>query len=164
MSRRKSRSALFALLAVVLTAWWFWPSSECKNVMPAGGDFDTLAIRIWIDHIPANERDKINVFLLLDDPTIGVFSKSSAYEGDWSSFEWSLDKGLVLTMLQAGTKHRVHPKVASGAVCAPFDHCLKLKGAPLGAKKYGSMEDWVLDGQQNLDVRDIVTELLANEP
>lgn len=163
MSRPRTRNALLAALALVLAAWWLWPSQDNKSVAPSGGDFDVLANRIWIDHIPTNERDKINVFILFDDPTFGGFSKSSAYEGDWAAFEWSLDKGLVLHMMQADTKHRVRPKITSGASCAPFDHCLKLKGTPRGPKKYGSMEDWVVNGQSEFDVRDTIKALVDQE-
>ena len=157
----KTRTALLAALTLVLAAWWLWPSQANNSIDTSGGDFDTLANRIWIDHIPTNERDKINVFILFDDPTFGGFSKSSAYEGDWANFEWSLDQGLVFHMLQADKKHRVHPKIASGAACAPFDHCLTLKGAPRGPKKYGSMEDWVVNAQAEFDVRETIAALLA---
>lgn len=163
MSRAKSR---FAIAAVVLSlgAWWLWPSSSCKNsVAPAGGDFDIMADRVWIDHIPTTERDKIDVFVIFADPTFGVFTTSSAYEGDWAAFEWQLNKGLELTMLQADTKHKVHPKIMSGAACAPFDYCMKLKGAPRGSKRYGSMEDWVINSQSDFDVRETISELVASE-
>lgn len=164
MPRRKTRNALLVSLAVVLAAWWLWPtsteSSSDEDAKIAGGDFNVLANRVWIDHLPTSERDKINVFILFDDPTFGVFSESSSFEGNWAAFEWSLDKGLVIQMLQEGSKHRVHPAIASGAACAPFDHCLKLKGAPRGPKKYVSMEEWVVDGQQQFDVRSTISELL----
>tara|TARA_R110002096_G_scaffold408075_3_gene607078 strand:- start:57405 stop:57893 length:489 start_codon:yes stop_codon:yes gene_type:complete len=159
MPKPKTRNALLVALALVLAAWWFWPSPEEAN--DNGGNFDVLANRIWIDHIPTNERDKISVFILFDDPTFGGFSTSSAFEGDWTAFEWSLDKGLKIHMLQADKKHHLKPKIASGAACAPFDHCLTLKGAPRGPKKYGSMEDWVVNGQAEFDVRETIAALLA---
>lgn len=167
MHRRTPRNALLVSLALVIAAWWLWPSSTestaSEDAKSAGGDFDVLANRVWIDHMPTSERDKINVFVLFDEPTFGVFSESSSFEGNWGAFEWSLDKGLVLHMLQEGSKHRVHPKVASGAACAPFDYCLKLKGAPRGPKKYISMEEWVVNGQEQFDVRSTISELLLSQ-
>ncbi len=162
MLRTPIGKALLATFTVALAAWWLWPSSCEKANAPAGGDFETLANRIWIDHMPTTERDKVDVFIMLDDPTLGMFSTSSAYEGDWAGFEWRLDKGLVFTMLQADKKHRVSPKLTTGK-CAPFDHCLKLKGAPRGSKTYVSMDDWVVNGKSELDARAIVSELLLEQ-
>ncbi|MCP4448428.1 MAG: hypothetical protein GY811_24260 [Myxococcales bacterium] len=161
MKHPNSRALVVAALVAVFAIWWMWPSSQSKTSSAQGGDFDTLANRIWIDHIPADERDKIDLFILLDDPTIGAFTKSSAYEGDWAAFEWSIEKGLVISMLQAQTKHRMHPKVARGATCAPFDYCMKLEGAPRGSKTYGSMEDWVVNDLESFDLRKTVLNLVA---
>lgn len=160
MRRSKVSRAILAVLIMVLAAWWLWPKGSCDKHAPTGGDFELLANRIWIDHIPTNEREKINVFLMLDEPTFGMFSKSSAYEGDWAAFEWSMEKGLVLKMLQNETKHRVNPKLATGARCAPFDHCLKLGGSPRGPKKYGSMEDWVINSADQFDARQFLSGIL----
>jgi len=150
-----------ATLLATLCLLWLWPNASTKDDTIRGGDFALLSNRIWIDHIPTHERDKVHVFVLFDDPTFGGFSTSSAYEGDWTSFEWSLEKGLVLSMLQSKSKHQVHPKLKSGAACAPFDHCMKLKGAPRGPKTYGSMEDWVVNDASEFDTRTVVANIVA---
>jgi hypothetical protein len=158
--RRKLLPAIALVFALVLIAK-FWPGESTRTDTSLGGDFAILSNRIWIDHMPTNERDKVDVFLLFDDPTFGGFSRSSAYEGDWTSFEWSLHKGLVLSMLQSQSKHKVHPKITGGASCLPFDYCLKLKGAPRGSKTYVSMKDWVVNGAQDFDVREALAGFVA---
>ncbi len=160
MFRAKTRNALLLSLAALTAAWWLWPSSCETAPKSTGGDFSTLANRVWIDHMPTSERDKIDIFIMLDDPTLGMFSTSSSYEGDWAGFEWSLEKGLVLNMLQKNKSYRVRPKVSTGN-CAPFDFCMKIGGAPRGSKTYVSMDDWVINGADELDAKALVSELLA---
>lgn len=145
MTRRTKLS--LSALALILLAWWLWPQSDsARESAQSADDLAPLANRIWIDHIPRNERDKVELFVMFEDPTVGGFSRSSAFEGDWTSFEWSLERGLRFHMLQAQKTHKVSAKITKGAQCAPFDYCLRLEGAPRAAKRYGSMEDWVITG------------------
>lgn len=143
MSHIKTASLVsaFALLA----AWQLWPSSDSHEAL-RGDQLSTLVNRVWIDAIPSNERDLVDVFAMLDEQQIGLFSKNSAFQGDWSAFGWRNKSkgGLVFVSLQDDSHHHVTAKVRKGEVCAPFDYCLKLKGAPRGAKSYGSMEDWII--------------------
>lgn len=103
--------------------------------------------RVWIDEIPTSERQKINWFLAIDDPQIGLFQKTSVYEGDFTLFSWRGKKeGVIeIEMLQTEKSHKLKVKT-SNKDCGRFDHCMAVKGAPRGAKKYYSMSDWVIDG------------------
>jgi hypothetical protein len=149
--------AIAILLLVAVAGWMLWPSST--EVEPNKGVEKTLVNRLWIDSIPTKERDKVDVFLMLDEGNFGVFSKSSAYEGDWSAFAWSLENGLRLHMLQSGKTHKVQVKIWRGAVCAPFDYCMDIKGNPRGAKRYGSMEDWIITSEAEANPPQLVQEL-----
>ena len=155
------RPLLLVLTASLLLAWWVWPShSETTDTTLRGGDFSILANRIWIDHIPTDERDKIHVFLLFDDPSFGFFSNTSSFEGTWAAFEWHLEKGLVLSILQNQTTHKVRPKISSDGHCVPFDYCLKLDGDPKGPGRYGSMEDWVVNSGQGVSAQQALAQFV----
>jgi hypothetical protein len=106
--------------------------------------------RVWIDEIPTTERQKINWFLAVDDPQIGLFQKTSVYEGDYTVFAWRAKKdGVVdIDMLQSEKGHKLKLKTGSKD-CGRFDYCMTVKGAPRGAKKYYSMRDWVIEGAQS---------------
>ena len=156
---KRTRILTITALLILVAAWKFWPA-ESKGVLAQdGGDTTTLVNRIWIDEIPTQERDMVEVFAMLDDPTYGIFSKSSAYAGDWSSFEWSHSKGLLIRMLQTGESHKIKATVHKGAQCAPFDYCLRIKGNPRGAKRYGSMEDWIITSESKASPPQLVQDL-----
>ena len=154
------------VIIVMLVARWYWSDrnqSQPEEESLSASDLSPLSDRIWIDHMPKTERDQVDLFVILEEPTIGAFSKSSAYAGDWASFEWEYEKGLRIEMLQSQTKHKIKAKVMKGEACAPFDYCLRLKGAPRGSKRYGSMEDWVIGSNELPDSRSIVREVLQSE-
>src|SRR5690606_30465077 len=97
--------------------------------------------------------DKFDIFVMLDEPAAGVFQNTSAYEGDYSAFEWSNphrgDDRYEITMLQQGKRLRLSIHVADEG-CRGFDYCMKIKGAPRGASRYVSMKDWVIDSASGL--------------
>ena len=160
----KAIKYILVLVLIVFVAWWYWSNDkESESQITQIEELEPLVDRLWIDHIPTTEREKVDFFLMLQEPTIGVFSKSSAYEGDWASFEWGLDGGLHLVMLQNDKKHKLKASILKGAACAPFDYCLKLKGAPRGSKRYGSMEDWVINSNELPDPRAMMRDLLLPE-
>jgi len=136
---------LVSTILLLATAWYCWPESEDDASVSDGVMEQLLVNRIWIDQIPTKERDKVNVFVMVDEPQIGVFSNSSSFEGEWAMFEWDLTEGFHLRMLQKDTSHKLKVMVMKDPKrCAPFDYCLKMRGAPKGVKKYGSMEDWII--------------------
>ncbi len=145
---------LVSAFLLLVTAWYCWPDSEDDSNAALDGGMERLLInRIWIDQIPTTEHDKVDLFVMVDEPQMGAFSKSSTFEGEWAVFEWDLDKGFQLRMLQTDTTHSLKAKVIKDSKrCAPFDYCLKMRGAPRGAKKYGSMEDWIVP--DNVDYKE----------
>lgn len=154
------------VIILVFVARWYWSDKSegpAEEQWLSASDLSPLSDRIWIDHIPKTERDQVDLFIILEEPTIGAFSRSSAYAGDWASFEWEYEKGLRIEMLQSQTKHKIKAKVMKGEACAPFDYCLRLKGTPRGSKRYGSMEDWVIGSNELPDSRSVVQRILPSE-
>jgi len=136
-----------AILAVGILAgaWLLWPSSSGSSDAHRGGS--ELFDRVWIDHLPRAPREKVDVLIVLREMgNLGVFQHTSAYEGRYSSFEWTSDGAgkLDLTLLQSEKESSIRYKVGREG-CEPFDWCLKVEGAPLGPKRYGSMDEWVIE-------------------
>ena len=121
--------------------WVFWPAGErAQDENPL---HTQLVDRAWIDHMPVYPDDKIDLLFLDSDSRIGVFQNMSVYEGDFSLFAWRNRSGdrFDLTMLQHRKDHRLRYKVTDRG-CGEFDLCMVVEGAPRGARKYFSMEEW----------------------
>ena len=93
-----------------------------------------------------SEKDKVSVFAMLSDAKIGIYNESSAYEGEFSLFEFKHREGkLLVTMLQTEKSHKLSYKISNKGCGPMFDYCLTVKGAPRGPVTYGTMRDWVID-------------------
>lgn len=136
------RALMISALAAVAGVYLFSSSG--------GDDGDVAHVswknRIWIDVMPQSAKQKINAFVAVDDPRVGLFQKTSAYEGDFSLFAWRGGDGgkVEIEILQTEKRHRLRVETSSRD-CGNFDHCMTVKGAPRGAKRYFSMDDWVVD-------------------
>ena len=62
-------------------------------------------------------------------------------------------------MLQSDKSHKSRASITKGSPCAPFDYCMRLKGAPRGSKTYVSMEEWVIEPQSDFNPQQIVKTL-----
>lgn len=150
MGTTRSKKIIIIIIGVACLAWAFWPNQGAESTdADDDGLQGELINRLWIDKIPTSMTDKIDVLALIDDPHAGVFQNTSAYEGDFSIFEWRPgDTGKVrIFMLQTERVHKMKYRV-SNKDCGRFDLCMRVKGAPRGAKRYHSMEDWVISAEQ----------------
>jgi hypothetical protein len=147
-------------LGLVALAWTLWPSGGADKT--ARGLDDELINRFWIDHLPTTMTDKIDVLAFVDDPQLGVFQNTSAYEGDFSLFTWSHDgdRKLRVTVLQTEKSYKLKYRVSDEG-CGRFDLCVKIKGAPRGAKQYYSMEDWIIESRGDLESQAVRDRLRA---
>lgn len=134
-----------------------------------GSDTKTLVGRIWIERIPRNDTDQVELVALLADEPIGVFRRASQYEGSFALFRYELrgnDK-VQLLFPQDRSKHEAafdaRPCDVKG-----FDYCLELSGAPRGAPKYYSRKEWEIEGSDppalESALRALGQELLASPP
>jgi hypothetical protein len=104
-----------------------------------------LADRIWIDHIPRNDRDFVNLFVLIDEHDVGVFGRFSQWQGAQEQFKYEIKGGKLEALFpQTGDKESINVK-ARTCDANGFDFCLELDGGSHGAKKYYSMEGWEID-------------------
>jgi hypothetical protein len=129
---------LVAVAAVGVGVWKFRGTHQKP-------DPQLVENRIWIDHMPRNDRDQISVFAALSDESFGVFGKQSAWKGEFEIFQYEGHGGeLRLTFPQDGDHEKVRAK-ASACGDKGFDYCLEISGSSRGVKRYYSMEGWEID-------------------
>ncbi len=102
--------------------------------------------RLWVDHMPQNPRDEINVWAALDDDRqpIGIFQKTSQWRGSFELFEFAA-KGDKLEIIYPQTRDKESVRVKARACDeSGWEYCLVLDGASRGVKKYYSQKGWEL--------------------
>jgi hypothetical protein len=139
---------LIMAMALGAATFTLWPDSAARHS-------DEFFNRVWLDRLPQTPTEKFNVLVVLQDPGAGVFQNTSFYEGDYSVFGWEGHGPgrMKIVMLQTQKRHELRYEVADEG-CGGFDYCLRVQGAPRGAERYYSMEDWVIesrDGAARLD-------------
>lgn len=116
--------------------------------------------RAWLDHMPTNDRDSVNVFVALTQQPVGVFQAASFWRGQYEAFRYE-QKGDEIRILfpQTGNKETI---TVTAYECSDggFDYCLDVKGASHGPKRYYSREEWVIDSPAKMD--DEIHALLAH--
>ncbi len=102
--------------------------------------------RLWIDHLPTNERDTINVYVALTEQPVGVFQAASMWRGEYEMFHYEANGDEVRAVFpQTGDRERFK---ISAKECDKdgFSYCLELRGAKHGVKRYYSMDGWEVGG------------------
>ena len=108
--------------------------------------------RLWIDHIPRNERDMVTHMYFSEAERIGVLGRASKWRQQGELFEWSsADSQLTLRFPQTDQSVTVPVKVfaCKGQAPEPFDLCLEIKQGRKGLTLY-SVTDWGESGQELL--------------
>lgn len=134
------KSVLFvAVVAAGVVGVWRWQGE------PAASGKQLLVDRLWLDHIPRNERDTIQVFVATSEDATGAFAAASQWRGRFEAFRYEVQGGeLRVVYPQTGERETVRVK-AKRCTDNGMDFCLELDGASHGAKKYYSREGWEID-------------------
>ena len=61
----------------------------------------TAGDRVWLDHIPRSEREKFNMFIMLDEESIGLYQHASMWEGAYEAFRFEADGNKVRMHIRA---------------------------------------------------------------
>jgi hypothetical protein len=139
-----------------------WRTHAAKHATPAQAELVTN--RLWIDHMPKNDRDTIQVFLTIDEDNVGVFQAGSGWKGSYEMFRYESHGGeLRIVYPQTGDKETVKAK-ATACREAGFDYCLELSGGTRGVQRYYSMRDWELDSMPAADAKIKALEMPASDP
>jgi hypothetical protein len=141
---------LIVVAALGVTAGvWHWrssggPSEESTNPKLAYN-------RLWIDHMPRSERDLVNIFVMIDDESMGVFQATTVWRGAYELFRYE-GNGEEVRIHYPQTNEKVKAKVrAKKCNDNGFDFCLEVDGATRGVKKYYSYDGWEIDNRAALD-------------
>ena len=134
-----------ALVSIVGVAVWRTHGAEQPQTKKL------LQDRVWIDHMPRNERDVVNVFAMLTEEPVGVFQAASAWRGNFEAFRYEAKGDEVRALFpQNGDKER-WTATATKCDANGMDFCLELSGSSRGVKKYYSRKGWEIDGDRDLD-------------
>lgn len=144
------RKALIVTTALIGAGYMTYRSQSASSSSTVTTEHDARLVkdRLWIDHVPRSETDKINVFIALSQrprqPPVGIFEQVSMWEGHFEAFlyeqhgeEWRI------VLPQSGDKETL---IISARECheAGMDYCLEIRGASRGPQRYYSREGWVI--------------------
>ena len=105
-------------------------------------DNELVRDRIWIDHMPRNEREPVQTLLILKKQAGGVFNNASRWAGKYEVFRYEMQGSRIrMQFPQTGDRDDVRV-TASKCNERGMDYCLTLDGNSRGAHKYYSREGW----------------------
>jgi hypothetical protein len=133
------------VLALVLGVWTAW-----HKIFDGNREVKRLVNQIWIERMPANERDMIWVGVLMEDgrDRVGIVAHGSQWRVHADAMLWKLDGELLRThFLQDNKRYdfRARTWECEGKAPKPFELCLELKRGKEVFRFY-SRKDWELDG------------------
>jgi hypothetical protein len=107
--------------------------------------------RLWIDHLPRNDRDTIEVFAALTEHSMGVFQAASSWKGTYEGFRFEA-RGDELRAVypQTGDKDKIRIR-ARACNERGMNFCLDIEGASRGVKRYYSREGWEIESRDAAD-------------
>ena len=133
------------VVVVVVASLWGWK----RATHPAENRL--VVDRLWIDHVPRNDRDTVRVFAAVSKQAMGLFQATSQWRGAFEAFRFEASGGeLRLVFPQTGDRETVRAK-ARRCNDGGMDYCLELDGASRGVRRYYSREGWEIGGGQDLD-------------
>jgi hypothetical protein len=152
---------ILVVLVIAVVAFGVWRWTRSTPVVEAT-DARLLLDRVWIDHIPSNERDQVNVFALISEESIGVFQTTSRWKGAYEGFRFEARGEEVRALFpQNGDKQNITAK-ARKCKEKGMDFCLDVSGTNRGTKRYYSREGWEINSSH--DEEHFVTHLLQSAP
>lgn len=141
-----------------------WPCDQAET-----GAAANLANQVWIDKVPASDRDLITHMLLLDHPRarhLGVVGRSSQWRHNLELMRWSRE-GKKLELLFPQDRHRARLKVrtweCAGEAPSPFELCMELSSGDRKMTLY-SRHEWVVEPHSEDALAESVDALRAEYP
>jgi hypothetical protein len=146
------KKALLAMVAVTAAGYGVYRWQSDGPAAQAKTDDDLITDRLWIDHLPRNDKDMIQIFAAITEEPIGIFQATSQWKGEFELFRYEKNGNeLRVVFPQTGTKDRVKAK-ATRCDQRGMDFCLELEGSSRGVKKYYSREGWEIGNVKDADV------------
>jgi hypothetical protein len=144
------KKALLAVVAVAGAGYGVYQWRSDSKPAPKADD-DLIVDRLWIDHIPRNDKDIIQIFAAITEEPVGIFQATSQWKGEFELFRYERSGSeLRVVFPQTNTKDRVKAK-ATRCNQRGMDFCLELEGSSRGVKKYYSREGWEIGSVKDAD-------------
>jgi len=144
MTAGMKKLALIPVLAAVVYGGY-----RVRSHQPAHTTVE-VSDRVWIDHLPRNDRDTINVFALLTQQPVGVFQATSAWKGGFEAFRYEKQGNEIRAVFpQSGDREKI---TVTECPCDQrgMDYCLEVSGSSRGVKKYYSRKEWIIESRDQL--------------
>ncbi len=121
--------------------------------------------RVWIERLPADQRDMIGHFILVDHKQgrVGGIGKSSQWRHFIELFQWGLEGSrLSIFLPQDRVKAQLSVKTwkCAGEAPEPFELCMEISNGRKSAMFY-SRTDWVIEPH---DVAGSIEDLVEETP
>ncbi len=161
----KLKVTIVSLAAVSTCVFGAWTLGSCVWGEHESAGAEHLANQIWLERLPANDRDMITHFLALDtrDGRFGIVGRSSSWRHIIEVFKWGR-KGDRLKLFFPQERSRaaftVRTWECKGEAPAPFELCLEFARGDRSATFY-SRHEWVVEPQAFVEDRDEVLRELA---
>lgn len=140
---------LAAMLAAVAYGGWRW-----RHAAPVDTSGPKLVFnRLWIDHLPSNERDPFHVFIASTPESIGGFAEETVWHGQMERFRFETAGDSIHAIFPwTGDREKLTLK-ATRCEEADMDFCLEISGSKHGVSHYYSRTGWERrgDGIDSLD-------------
>ena len=156
------KKLLVGLLVVgtAVAAWrWRSGSSESEAI-----DDKLVFDRLWVDHMPRNDKDTIQIFAAITDEPIGIFQETSVWKGAFELFRYESHDGEIrMVFPQNNDRNKVKANARACNDKRDMDYCLELTGTNRGVKKYYSRKGWEIDGNHMQDRIESMLRTLPHE-
>src|SRR5262245_24837178 len=123
---RNPGKTLLLLVAVAIAALSVWRLTGGGDGLDDGSDPHLVVDRVWLDHLPRNDKDTINLFVAITEEPLGLFQATSQWKGNFELFLHEVSgEDLRITYPQSGEKEKVKAK-ARTCKERDMDYCLEL--------------------------------------
>lgn len=106
--------------------------------------------RLWIDHVPRDDRDMITHFVIIDhrQGKFGAIGRSSQWRHMVDVFRWKLSGSKLDLFFPQDRAHgavEIETWECEGEAPAPFELCMKMTNKQGRSWTFYSREDWEID-------------------
>jgi hypothetical protein len=138
-------------------------SDDAKSEAPVVQDGEQLVLdRIWIDHIPKNDRDTIQVFAAISEEPFGIFQAASSWKGNYELFRYESNGNTLRIVYPQSNDRETVKHNARRCTENQMDFCLELSGGSRGVKRYYSRKGWEIENVSSVsDLHDRADALLS---
>jgi hypothetical protein len=109
----------------------------------SASDSQLLANRVWLDRLPRDEKETVNVFAAVTRRSVGFFQATTRWKGSYELFQFeALGPEMRVVYPQTGEKERIRARAWECNERNNMDYCLDIAGSSRGVKRYYSRRGW----------------------